>query len=212
MATSITTHPIADLDFPTVTVCPPKGSHTALNYDLMKAEDNSLTIEVRENLKKETTKLFIESPTTEYVRTMVATTNPENIKQTFLGFHSVPRSYGEKKGFEVRMWSNNGSWHTPWFREGYDKNYYEEDKFYTAVLNFPSDLGSHIGGGSLVIKLEVNMREEDGLQEEVSYWEGSKYKLYTEKKTWADAEATCQEEGGHLASVLTEREQEEVLL
>ena len=49
VAASITTHPIADLDFPTVTVCPPKGSHTTLNYDLMKANDTSLTKEDRDN-------------------------------------------------------------------------------------------------------------------------------------------------------------------
>ena len=43
IATSISTHPIAELDFPTVTVCPPRGSHTALNYDLMKATNDSMT-------------------------------------------------------------------------------------------------------------------------------------------------------------------------
>ena len=34
IATSISTHPISELDFPTVTVCPPEGPNTALNYDL----------------------------------------------------------------------------------------------------------------------------------------------------------------------------------
>jgi hypothetical protein len=56
VATSITTHPITDLDFPTVTVCPPKGSHTALNYDLMKANDTSLMMKHRENLKMKPSK------------------------------------------------------------------------------------------------------------------------------------------------------------
>ena len=53
VATSISTHSIADLDFPTVTVCPPKGSHTALNYDLMKADNGSLKEKDRDYLKKE---------------------------------------------------------------------------------------------------------------------------------------------------------------
>ena len=52
ISTSISTHPIADLDLPTVTVCPPKGSRTALYYDLMKADNNSLTEENREELKE----------------------------------------------------------------------------------------------------------------------------------------------------------------
>ena len=36
IATSTSIQPIADLDFPTITVCPPKGSNTALNYDLTR--------------------------------------------------------------------------------------------------------------------------------------------------------------------------------
>ena len=35
--TTIETLPIADVPFPKVTVCPPKGTYTNLNYDLLKA-------------------------------------------------------------------------------------------------------------------------------------------------------------------------------
>ena len=45
---TITTHPVADLEFPTVTVCPPKGSNTALNYDLIRARNVSFTDDKRE--------------------------------------------------------------------------------------------------------------------------------------------------------------------
>ena len=48
VVTSITTHHIKDLDFPTVTVCPPKDSNTALNYDLMRARNMTLIKEQRE--------------------------------------------------------------------------------------------------------------------------------------------------------------------
>ena len=60
VATSITMHPLADLDFPMVTVCPPKGSHTALNYDLMKADNNSLTEKERITLRAKVQKLFVQ--------------------------------------------------------------------------------------------------------------------------------------------------------
>ena len=39
VSTTITTHPITDLEFPTVTVCPPRGSNTALNHLLEKVKD-----------------------------------------------------------------------------------------------------------------------------------------------------------------------------
>ena len=53
VSTSITTHPIEDLDFPIVTICPPKGSNTALYHDLVKAGNGSLSDGEKKTLKKE---------------------------------------------------------------------------------------------------------------------------------------------------------------
>ena len=58
VVTSVRTHPIDDLDFPTVTVCPPLGSNTALNFDLMRADNNSLTQEMRKNLSQKAREIF----------------------------------------------------------------------------------------------------------------------------------------------------------
>ena len=57
--TTITTHSIGQLKFPTVTVCPPKGSNTALNYDLMKLKNRTLSREDREFLRMEIDKAFV---------------------------------------------------------------------------------------------------------------------------------------------------------
>ena len=43
VAISITTLPINDLDFPTVTICPPKGSNTAHYLGLVEAGNGSLS-------------------------------------------------------------------------------------------------------------------------------------------------------------------------
>ena len=43
IATSIETFPISNVTFPRVTVCPPKGTNTALNYDLWKSENRTLS-------------------------------------------------------------------------------------------------------------------------------------------------------------------------
>ena len=42
VSTSILTEPIENLPFPKVTVCPPKGSNTALNHDLMKVKQSQI--------------------------------------------------------------------------------------------------------------------------------------------------------------------------
>ena len=50
VSTTITTHPITELEFPTVTVCPPRGSNTALNHLLEKVKDVNVTKEERQKL------------------------------------------------------------------------------------------------------------------------------------------------------------------
>ncbi len=56
ISTTITTHPISEAPFPRVTVCPPEGTNTALNYDLMRAE--SLSNATRTKLKNTATRLL----------------------------------------------------------------------------------------------------------------------------------------------------------
>ena len=45
------TFPISEVPFPEVIVCPPLGSNTALNYDLMTAEN--ITIDYEHPLKSD---------------------------------------------------------------------------------------------------------------------------------------------------------------
>ena len=52
VTTNIETLPITKITFPKVTVCPPKGTYTDLNYDLMITEKMVLDNEVRTNLSK----------------------------------------------------------------------------------------------------------------------------------------------------------------
>ena len=48
--TTIETHPITEITFPKVTVCPPKNTYTDLNYDLMKTEKLTLDNDTRKDL------------------------------------------------------------------------------------------------------------------------------------------------------------------
>ena len=70
IATSITTHPIDDLDFPVVTICPPKDSNTALYHDLVKVGNRSLSNENKEILKRAAFEIFIENSHKEHVKNM----------------------------------------------------------------------------------------------------------------------------------------------
>ena len=67
-----------DLDFPNVTVCPPKGSNTALNYDLMKANNGSFSNEARNLLKGFVWKNFVSDPHMIYIEEMLELVSPSD--------------------------------------------------------------------------------------------------------------------------------------
>ena len=220
VSTSITTHPITELDFPTVTVCPPLTTHTALNYDLMRADNKSLSDKDRTDLKTETFEILTKPSHEEYIRIMVATANKDNLNDIFEGYQSIPEPYIGNSGFRTEAWRGNGSWHTPWYKEDLQSKYYTEDRIHHFVLNF-TNIAEEVGEGSLVVKVDVDIRNKKGWEESVTYSEGFKYTRSQKKnanggndkvikKSWSDAQAYCKEEGGSLASIRTGREQKVV--
>ena len=86
VSSEISTHPITELDFPKITVCPPKGFNTALNYDLMRADNSSLTTQDRNQLKEAAREIFILQPHSDYADIMLAATNPDNLRTAYEGY------------------------------------------------------------------------------------------------------------------------------
>merc|ERR1712218_595995 len=68
--TTIETHPIEEITFPKVTVCPPKNTYTNLNYDLMMAENITMTLNQRNQLLEYTLELLHEPYYNEILRNM----------------------------------------------------------------------------------------------------------------------------------------------
>ena len=177
--TTITTHPINELDFPTVTVCPPKGSNTALNFDLMRLRNRTFSFDDQEDLRKENIRSFVNIGHLTFVDKMLNAANPNNLGQVFSGFQSVPKLYG-KAGFEISAWHSNGNLESPRFGQTFRKEDYQGDKEIHFTLDYPSGikLDSLLGqNGSLVVGLEVDTRQANGWTEEVSYLEGPRYPL-----------------------------------
>ena len=202
IATSITTHPIPSLDFPIVTICPPRDTKAALYHDLVKAGKANLTKEKKQTLKSTAYDTFAVQSHMEFVRKMNATLNMGNTEQVMKGFHSLPRPYKHVNGFEIHMWNLNGTITTPWFEEDYVEEYYKEDKEFHFVLELPEDIKEQVGSGSLHIELEFNTREQKSWVEKMFFAEVQTEKFatfqdkfyfkQTSKKNWTDAEADCQ--------------------
>ena len=89
VSTTITTHPITELEFPTVTVCPPRGSNTALNHLLEKVKDVNFTKEERQELLDISKEVFIEIPSKRYARQMTELLSFENVRSIANGLSSL---------------------------------------------------------------------------------------------------------------------------
>ena len=175
----------------------------------MKAGDNSLTEQDREFLKQTVLDTFIKPSHEAYMRSMVTTANPLHLRRMYEGFQSIPKP-NQEDVLQVRIWSHNGTFETPGFGTKCDEDSSKENKELMVSLDFPTDIDHQIGSGKLVLQLEVDTKKEGVKIQTIP--RNMKRKLYTEKKTWADAEAHCQGESGHLASVSTEAEWKEVIL
>ena len=91
-----------------------------------------------------------------------------NVEKIWEGYKSVPKGYEFKSsGFEILMWDSSGTIQSPGFGEQFDRDRFKMDMNLHYVLKFPPDLAEVVGGGSLVVELEVDTFEVEGWQEEV---------------------------------------------
>ena len=190
VSTSISTHPLDNLDFPTVAVCPPEDSNTALNFDLRRAANVSFSEKDRDKLVKAVWEKFAKEEHLSFAEEMVAAVNPSRMKAMYDGYQSAPRPYSY--GYEIIVWNTSGTIKSSWYREDFREERYKKNKDVHLVLDFPANLPDLVGSGSLVIEFEVDIEEEEGWVEEVGYSEGTRYKAFYERKTWEEAEAHCQ--------------------
>ena len=206
--TSISTHPISQLKFPNITICPPEGSNTALNYDLMRSQNVTLSEQDRKELIDWMSKMLLELPSIEYVKKakeMVNEGNIESIMTATTHTFTYPNPYKDPEidnawGYEIFTSSLNGNLTTP----GLGENIEALDQSYFNMhftIEFPLVLKGMKGNHTtyVEIKIEQNTVEDNAM--EIQYREGSKYIFFKISKTWKDAEEHCVSQGGHLASL-----------
>ena len=197
ISTTISTHPLDDFKFPTVTVCPPKGSTTALNHDLKSLSNVSLSEEDKTWLLGTVYETMIERPHRQYIGTFLKFIKQLDVKRIWDGYMSIPKPYG-KNGFEIRMSDTQGSVNFG-YKKVLDETFFEEDWEIYVVLEFPEGLAELVGDGSFVVELDVETNVETGWVEFVEYGLGDKFSASTSKRSWDDAQSSCNTSGGDLA-------------
>ena len=217
VASTITTHPLSGLDFPSVTVCPPRGYTTPLNYDLAKAEEDSLTQEDREQFKKTVGEAFLESPHWDFIGRMKDVVNEGNIELVYDGFQVFPQTLdGGRWGYGTALWTRNGAIQTQKFQQPFDQEFLKRHQISFFRLGLPLNIADQVGKGELVIDFEIDARIEDGWNEVITIKIGGaqvpalvlgRYSIYNDPKTFEEADAFCASNGGRLSPVLTDADQ-----
>ena len=108
VATTITPHPVADLPFPDVTICPPKGLNGALKYDLMKLANMSLSSEKKDELLLVAAQVFNDEGG-KVIRDLIGERSTESL---YNGFQVITK---DKESIMVEMSNSNGTFESPFF-------------------------------------------------------------------------------------------------
>ena len=203
VSTSISTLPISDLDFPTITICPPEGSNTVLNYDLMKAANITLTDQQVTQLTDLSRNLLIHNPAFNFMKLAREMLNDNNIKKIFN--HNIELTFPfpliDEQDMEpiFTFWSSlfNGSFSSPGFGKPIDCNQVYSGVHFTLILplvNKPLE-------GNESLHLNIKIEASDLIK--IKYRKGSKFIFsYSQMaKKRADAEQFCAKRKGHLASI-----------
>ena len=190
-----TTRPISDLQFPDVTVCPPRGSNTVLNHVLDQVTDEKVTPGLREHLRDTVMEIFLEKPSRMFATDMAHLINIHTLKNLEEeGAMAVKKNI---TSISIEPTLPEGIISTP----GFSDPEYKGDFFKSShSVHFHLDV-------SLVLKHLPDVKdisivvETDSDSEWMMSKQREKLKLYRKKLSFTDAEAFCLNLAGHLVSV-----------
>ena len=200
VSTTIITHPITELEFPAITVCPPRGSNTAMNFLLEKVENENFTDDQRQKLKDIAREVFIEIPNKKQASQMMELLSKDNMRSIYDDMATLPE-IDEKNVVTLRFQEPQGSVESPGFGDPkYNGDFYRKKQSLRLVLEISNEI----------------LRETDivlSVQTEGSWsyrFEGKEFQLHNKNSTMAAAEGFCASQGGHLASVGSSEEHSKV--
>ena len=197
VSTTITTHPITELQFPDVTVCPPRGTNTAVNQVVEKVKNANITERERQELVKMSKEVFFENLTKRHARQMSEPLSPENMR-SIVNKHSSLPSINKYNGM-ITLKSNE-----PEGNFGFGDLECKRDQHHSLhyVVEFPADIGDAIGDGDLVISVQT--------KDEWSYSWNRTMQHYKQRLNMTDAEDFCKSQGKHLVSITSDEEEKEL--
>ena len=138
--TTIETLPISEIKFPKVTVCPPKNTYTDLNYDLMLAENFTLTEEIRNELIQYSNKVIEEHIFTDDLDMFQ---EEDRYYNWYYGYTEIRRSYIDnygKQNYKIMTSATSGVVTTQYFGEQYQPGLVERKVWYVIFVDPPESV------------------------------------------------------------------------
>ena len=164
-----------------MTVCPPRGSNTALNHLLEKVKDANFTNKERQELWETSKEVFLQIPNKKNAQKISDMLSVENMRSIGNGQAMIPEVDNEGV-ISIRSSEPEGSFSSPGFGDPeYKGDFYSRPQSLHYVLDLPDDIGEMVGDGELVISVEA-----EGNWSFIS--PENRWQLYTERMNWSDAE------------------------
>ena len=109
--TTIETHPIEDITFPKVTVCPPKNTFTDLNYDLMVTENMTLSEGIKDELINYSLELLYDHLHENMIKNLSLLEDKERYYNWYHGYNAIqlPSYYASQLNYVVRTSAISGN-------------------------------------------------------------------------------------------------------
>ena len=146
VSTTIETLPISDLDFPNVTVCPPRNSFTSLNPDLVRARNVTFEAERRKELSDFLADFVFD---TNYNRRYSAFAAYEDKENWYTGETQISLPFTGPDNIlhqEFRFQNITGTFSTAFFRQPFNESSFESLISISICLEFPRHFEVDKGG------------------------------------------------------------------
>ena len=179
ISTTIETRPITEIDFPNVTVCPPRNSFTSLIPDLVRSRKMMFDDQKRLELSNSVLDtVFDENYKAKYQEFLEYSQSEGEYLNWYTGISNITLPYIDRqrnmKKYVLQTASLTGSISTPYFRSSFDGNKFELAIDWNFILLVPSNLTE---GSNLVIDIEYDLALSFGRWNDQMriWWKSPKY-------------------------------------
>ena len=163
ITTTIETRPIREIDFPNVTVCPPRNSFTSLNPDLLMSRNITFDQEKRKELSDYVPyaayDLTYKANGGEYEEFLEGERKYSDWYRGISGFELTKTRFSSTKYYDFHTAAPNGSFSTPYFGEPYNVSMFDCGLTTWVYIYVPENLTI---GSKIVVDLDYEDNNDDG--------------------------------------------------